>query len=53
MAWSGRYFDGWVGRGADLDAGAEGAIVAEAGWKIRSGWKQYYPAIGLGEVPAL
>lgn len=49
---SGRFFDGWAGRGADRDAGVERSIVAEAGWKIRSGWKRHYAAIGLDEVPS-
>jgi REP-associated tyrosine transposase len=50
---SGRFFDGWKGRAPDRVASAEGAVVAPAGWKIRKGWKRYYAAIALDEVPVL
>ena len=52
-ALAGRFFDGWAGRAPDQVASAEGAIVAQAGWKILTGWKRYYAAIGLDELPVL
>jgi REP element-mobilizing transposase RayT len=50
---SGRYFDGWLGRPADLAVDAEDAIVAAPCWKIRLGWKRHYSAIAIDEVPKL
>ena len=48
---SARYFDGWVDRPAEVEAGRVGALLAAGGWKLRVGWKRHYRLIGVTEVP--
>lgn len=49
---SDRYFDGWVGRRPEVEAGSEDAVVVKGGRKLSCGWKRQYRALGLGAMPS-